>query len=196
MPFFLFLPPRVSHALEPLVEANLSRLWFFDVALINLLVFTLLNGGHACVPRQRSGSNVWCPRLIQSCPDRFATNPFGVTTHGTLIAWTRLWPLYMTRWFFIGRAILLTVPSTKPKHKEMTIFGGRWGKHNLATSTSSRSQRAQFYSWEPHTVFPTEKGWFQHCVVDLKSFSDLLTVPILTKVILAEMNMQSRVSSN
>ena len=46
------------------------------------------------------------------------------------------------------------------------------------------------------TVFPIEKGWFQHCVVDLKSYSDLLTVPILTKVILAEMNMEYRVSSN
>ena len=64
------------------------------------------------------------------------------------------------------------------------------------SSTSWRSQRVQFYSWAQYTVFPTEKGWFQHCVVDLKSYSDLLTVPILTKVIQAEMNMHFRVSSN
>ena len=76
-------------------------------------------------------------------PERLAINPFGVTNDWNFNAWTRLWPLYTTRWFSSGRAIGRTVPSTKPKQ-----FGRGDPIQRIAWAYCSR-----------HTE--ERKGWFQ-----------------------------------
>lgn len=54
-------------------------------------------------------------RSLPTGPNKLAIMPLGATTDWNFRQCTRLWPLYMTRWFSPGRQIGLIVPSTNPQ---------------------------------------------------------------------------------
>ena len=129
-----------------------------------------------------------------------------------LVAWERrhftCWPLKVkdkcrgappkcTLSFSLSQS---AVPCRSHDYKEMKIVVTLEGYTERNTTSVIDQLRVStceiLFFLAQYSVFPTEKGWFQHCVADLKSYSDLLTFPILTEVVLAKVNIQSRVSSH
>ena len=70
--------------------------------------------------------------------------------------WTLLWPLYIMRWFRVGRAIGRTVPSMKPQHCGsaaplacMAAEKAAWSSHTRSNDCS----RCLYRSWMSSMIY-------------------------------------------